>query len=366
MISDRLANLHLLPPQPSAVWTTSPMHSAARSVPRRNNGPVKVEVPLFWYEPPWIQLPVEVAARLAASVANLDVVVSALHRDLAEDDEPAELFAPIETEDDGAQEVSQRFLPRMTPYRSERYGFSTQDFDETLIVDVRLSPTADDSGRLAYSPEQMKRWERTPEEAPISGGGYVATGTFPTDVASLKQSRIKLDQIRQLAPSAAVLVSIGCYALEQEVSAALVSRPDGLIVRANQPEIEGIQLAAIVSRARKLMDEKGRADAPLWIVPGEVTAKDAAKLIALGASAVAIDAWCRPLVDFLLESMPSSRYDRAAFNEIPAVASQHLWDDIDHVIGLVSAISPQATIAQRLGTYHSRWAKACGASLLKP
>ena len=142
--------------------------------------------------------------------------------------------------------------------------------------------------------------------------------------------------------------------------------PDGLIVRMNQPELEGIQLAALVHRARSLMDSNGFEGKPLWIVPGEVTARDVAKFLALGATAVAIDAWCRPLVDFLIESLPASRYDRTAFNEIPAVASHHLWDDIDRVIGLVSAIAPEATTAQRLGTFHSRWAKACGASLLMP
>ena len=134
----------------------------------------------------------------------------------------------------------------------------------------------------------------------------------------------------------------------------------------DQPEIEGIQLAALVHRARGLMDEHGFAETPLWIVPGEITSRDAAKLIALGASAVAIDAWCNPLVDILQESVPTSRYDRLSLQEIPGIASRHLWDDIDHVVGLVSSISPNETAAQSLGTYHPRWAKVCGATLLTP
>ena len=367
MNSDRLTSLHLLPPLSSSVWATSPMYPAAQTISRPDGNSVRLELPLFWYEPPWIQLPRAVAGRLAASVANLDVVVSALRRDLASDEEPSELFAAIPSDESAATDATRRqFLPRMTPYRAERYGFTPADFDETRIIDVRLAATRGVSGRLAYSPDQMSRWEGGAEGSTIGGGGYVATGSFPSDVVSLKQACTKLDQLRLLAPSAAVFVSIDCYRLEEEIAAALISRPDGLIVRMNQPEIEGLQLAALVTKTRRLMEEHEFADKPLWIVPGEVSSRDVAKLIALGASAVAIDAWCMPLVRFLLESMPTSRYDRTAFNQIPAVTSQHLWDDIDRVIGLVSAIMPHGSTPQRLGTYHSRWAKACGASLLVP
>lgn len=341
------------------------MCSPVRSIKRADESALRLELPLFWYEPPWIQLPIDVAGRLAASVANLDVVVSALHRDVADDDQPCELFSPVQTSDDHLEtQKTPSFLPRMTPYRAERYGFSTRDFDETRIIDVRLAASRDTSGRFAYSPQQMQRWERDSNDASIGGGGYVASSSFPSDVVSLSQARVKLDQLRQLAPTAAIFVSIGCYSLEEEINAALVSRPDGMIIRMDQPEIEGIQLAALVRRARMLIDEGGFTDMPLWVVPGEVSSRDVAKLMALGASAVAIDCWCNPLIDFLLESLPTSRYDRSSLNEIPAVASQHLWDDINSVIGFASTISPYTSAAQRLGTYHPRWAKACGVSLL--
>jgi hypothetical protein len=322
-----------------------------------------MELPLFWYEPPWVRLPTELAGPLAAAVANLDVVVSALHRDLSEESETSELFLPIESEQ-GIRKA--RFLPRMTPYRAERFGLLPDDFDNTRIIDIRLTPSRDDSGRLAYSPEQMERWERPPEKSSIAGGGYVAAGSFPADVVTLKQARTKLDQLRRLAPSAAAFVSIGPYRLDEQISAALVAIPDGIIIRMDQPEIEGIQLAALVHRARTLIDEHGFAETPLWIVPGEITSRDAAKLIAIGASAVAIDAWCYPLIDILRENVPTSRYDRSALQEIPRIASQQLWDDIDQVVGLVSSITPNTPPAQRLGTYHPRWAQACGVSLLTP
>ena len=365
MITDRLSNLHLLPPSTPGVWATNQLHSASRTVKRPDDATVQVDVPLFWYEPPWIQLPTEIAGQLAAAVANLDVVVSALRRDVCDDDQTNELFSRIDAEEDQEDE-SVQFLPRMTPYRAERYGFQSTDFDETRIVDVRLSPSRDVSGRLAYSPGQMERWERASKNSPIAGGGYVATGTFPTDVVSLQQARIKLDQLRRLAPTAAVFISMGSYRLDEEISAALVSQPDGIIIRMDQPETDGIQLAALVHRSRTLMDEAGFAETPLWIVPGEVTPRDVVKLIALGASAVAIDAWCNPLAELLQETIPTSRYERHSPSNIPTLASQHLWDDIDQVIGLLSSIPPASPLAQCLGTYHPRWAKACGASFLTP
>ena len=135
MISDRLSNLHLLPPPNSGVWGPSQLHSATRLIKRRDERSVQVELPLFWYEPPWVRLPVELAGPLAGAVANLDVVVSALQRDLSEQSGPGELFLPIESED----AAEPQFLPRMTPYRAERFGFSPNDFDHARIIEMRLS-----------------------------------------------------------------------------------------------------------------------------------------------------------------------------------------------------------------------------------
>jgi hypothetical protein len=361
--TDRLSNLHLIPPALPSVWATNQLHSANRMIRRPDGVEVQVEVPLFWYQPPWIQLPTDVAGCLAAAVANLDVVVSALRRDVCTDDQTNEFFSPIPNEE-GEPDDALGFLPRMTPYRIERYGMLPTDFDQTRIVDVHLSASRDVTGRFAYSPEQMHRWEQVAEDSAIAGGGYVTTGTFPTDVVSHKQAATKLDQVRRLAPTAAVFLSIETYRLEEDLAAVLVSRPDGLILRMDQPELDGIQLAALVRRARTHMDASGFTDTPLWVVPGDLSPRDAAKLISLGAAAVAIDAWCNPMVEILAESLTTSRYDRTTLDEIPAFASQRLWDDIDHVIGLVSSISPDSTPLERLGTYHPRWAKACNVALL--
>ena len=210
----------------------------------------------------------------------------------------------------------------------------------------------------------MIRWERIDQDAMISGGGYVSCGLFPCDVVSLKQAQIKLSQLRRLAPESAVFVSINPYRIQDEVPVALTAKPDGLIVRVVAEEFEGLQLAGIVRQCRELMRSHGADELPLWIVPGEVTPNDVAKLIALGASAVAIDAWCNPLVNLIVQSLNDSQYHRPSRQTIQALVSEHLWDDIDRVIGLISTISPTSSVAERLSTYHTRWAKATGAALL--
>ena len=364
--SDRLSTLHLLPPAAPGVWSCNPLHAVERVIQRGDGTRVSIDLPLFWYDPPWVNLDAEIASALAAAVAEMDVMVSALHSDVTADlganrETPA-FFKALESSPGAG--VAPRYLPRMMPYRIERYGVWPEDFDQARIVDVRLSPSRDASGRYAYSPTQMKRWERPSDDAPIAGGGFVAGGTFPTDIVSLPQAQIKLNQLRRLSPTAAVFVSIGPYRLDDEIGAALVAKPDGIILRMDLPEFEGIQLAALVRRARKVLADKDHASMPLWVVPGEVSPSDVAKLIALGASAVAIDAWCNRLIGDIVEINPDPRYDRSIFHELPGMVSRHLWEDIDAVIGRVSAIVPDSDVAQRLGTYHPRWAQACGVSLL--
>ncbi|MCD0462522.1 hypothetical protein [Roseiconus lacunae] len=365
MSNDRLAGLHLLPPRCSEVWTSTPLRSARQLIRRSDDTSIAIDLPMFWYDPPWIDLPPMIAGRLAASVANMDVIVSALCRDLSEsDEEVGELFLPIEEDATSAPATQPNFLPRMTPYRVERYGFLSEDFDHSRIIDVRLSPSRDHSGRLAYSPTQMQRWERSDESSPISGGGYVAASTFPADMITVQQAKTKLDQLRRLAPQAAILLSVTPYRLEDELSAALQSNPDGIILCLDRPEFEGLQIAAIVSSTREFLRRKNHAQLPLWVVPGDVSADDVSKLIALGATAVAVDSWCSPLVDAIQEELRHAHSYEPLLREIPSMVSEHLWSDIDRVVGLCSSFESQSPINEKLGTYHAKWAKASGALML--
>ncbi len=153
----------------------------------------------------------------------------------------------------------------------------------------------DDTGRFAYSASQIERWEATPSDHPVSGGGWVPSATFPPDVISLQQLGGKFEQLRMLSPSAAVFVSIGPWRLEKELPAVVACQPDGVILRLDElqsDQSDGMELAALTRHARRLVDQAGSRQIPLWIVPGPISVLDAVKLIALGASAVAIDQWC--------------------------------------------------------------------------
>ena len=85
----------------------------------------------------------------------------------------------------------------------------------------------DESGRFAFSPEQLERWEATPESHPLAGGGWVPSASFPPDVPSMQQLSSKLNQLRDLSPGAAVFVSIGSYRLDQELAQVVAANPDG-------------------------------------------------------------------------------------------------------------------------------------------
>ena len=153
---------------------------------------VSIDLPLFWYNPPWTWMSYRQADWVATAVAERRVIVSALWRDLSDDEMPL-LHSPPETEDaateDAATEGSaadhqdeERVFdrsPRMVPYRPERYGLLPDDFDHAKVIDVRLTVHRDSSGRFAYSPDQIQRWEATPEDSPHAGGGFVPAGTFP-------------------------------------------------------------------------------------------------------------------------------------------------------------------------------------------
>jgi len=363
MPEHRLGPLQLLPPPTRAASPGGRLRSAETTLRRTDAVEIPIPLPLFWYDPPWIRFQPTVADQLAASVARQDVVVSAIGRDLEVPEEAIRLMAPVH-DDNETNSLVGKYLPRMTPYRIERYGLSVDDFDGPRVIDVRLTPFRDASGRLAYSQPQMNRWERPEKGVAISGGGYVAVASFPPDVVSLKQLAVKLDQLRSLAPHSAVFVSIGPFRLEEDVSSALVARPDGLIVRLDEVDLDGKQLARQVHRVRRLIDESDGDPVPLWIVPGPVSPDDVAKLVALGASAVAIDHWCVPLIERLENELAALPFDRHSVIDIESMAAESLWQPLDRVVGLLSSFPPDQNPTALLGTFDPGWADACGAALL--
>ena len=362
-MEDRLSQLHFLPPPVTTPWTGGPTMSVGTNVQRSSGDPLTLPLPLLWYDPHWSRLPTDMADELAVAVSSQDVLVSAMYSDVAGPEETANLFADYSGEPEGEEDPSEPiFLPRVVPYRPERYGLSPENFDNATIIDVRLMMTRDVSGRFAYSPEQIARWEATPEDAPLAGGGWVPAATFPPDVESMEHLSSKFDQLRKLAPSAAIFASMGPYRLEEELPGIVRAKPDGLILRLDEVALDGLQLAALTRRARQLMSQSDASELPLWIVPGDVTPDDAAKLIALGADAIGVDSWCDPFIDAAYTSTDS--YGYAQRPNMEALVQENLVGMIERFAGLY--LSLQGVPKQeRLGSFSATWANTLGVLALK-
>ncbi|MGB7343732.1 MAG: hypothetical protein WBD20_05945 [Pirellulaceae bacterium] len=356
-MQDRLASLYLLPPPANTPWAGTPGQTIQSQVVRAESDPLTIKLPLFWYDPLWSNLSTQQADDLAVAVSRYDVLVSALHSDLSGPDTQSTFHAPQTVEPEDETPTTPTFFPRIVPYRPERYGLSPSDFDQATIIDVRLMMPRDTSGRFAYSPEQIARWESKPEVE----GAWVPAATFPPDVDSFERLSSKLNQLRLLAPAAAVFTSIGPYRLEEEVPLALSSQPDGLIVRFDEVALEPLQLAALTRRARQLMNTAKAKKTPLWIVPGEITADDAVKLVALGADAIGVDAWCNPLMDDSQFNQSSHYSSRVDFDEL---AEEFLYDRIERFSGLYLSLQ-RVPRKERLGSFSSAWATTLGVKALR-
>ena len=372
-MTGRLDQLCFLPPRVGTPWTGQSCDSTAQQITRHDGILVEIKLPLFWYDPPWHHLDAEIADVVATVVAESGVIVSAMRSDLSGPNREPILHSYHRSSDEAASDQLDGHeglsdddtspLPRMVPYRHERYGLSDLDFDDAKVIDLRLSASRDESGRFCYSPERIQRWEATPSSQPVAGGGWVAAATFLPDVESIDTLSAKIDQLRALSPEAAVLVSIDAHLLEMELDVIAASDLDGLIVRMDEMNLSGKQLALLTQQARKLADEV-EIDLPLWVVPGEITAEDAAKLIALGASAVAIDSWGREIIDqIMIESESSSSgyatSSRASQQRVNDLVDEQFLPKVERASGFIQAMRCVAP-DQPLGCLSRSWAKALG------
>ncbi len=366
----RLQPLCFLPPPAQTPWSGAPHESNRLDITRHDGVETTIELPLFWYDPPWCDVSSETADTLATVVGRTGVLVSALRSDLAGPERQPQFHAAQASEGDESEQPAEGpasssdlppvYLPRVVPYRPERYGLDVRDFDGAKVIDVRLAMTRDASGRFAFSPSQIQRWEATPASEPLAGGGWVPAATFPPDVVSLEHLSSKLAQLRMLAPTSAIFISMGPYRMETELPAILSARPDGLILQLDETSLEGLQVAAITRRARQMMNESAADFVPLWIVPGEISPDDAVKLMALGASGVAVDSWCDPMVAEASQRQQSSasRLGYASQDEEYMVQLAHYqlsWR-IERFRGLSQSIlrvPPQ----EQLGSFSAAWAE---------
>jgi hypothetical protein len=338
-MDDRLESLIFLPPETGLQWRG---HSLALSSP------------LFYSNPPWHQLIPPAADALAKAIADAGVTVAALLKDLSS----RECLSSFH----------QETRSRMVPYRPERYGLLPDDFDESEIVDLRLTVPRNDDGRFAYAPDQIARWENSPAEKPLAGGSWVPAASFPPDVPSLDQLSIKIGQLRVLAPSAVILVSLFPHRLDSELPKVLSQKPDGVLLRCVDPGLPPLSIAKFTQKARQLL---GDPSIPLWIDAVGMTPTDCAKLTHLGATAVSIDAWCVELFQYVSETMElgahlpskSSQMQSVALSRIASVVDYMLVPYLDEYRGYCESMAGLPSDA-RIAATDPTWADALGLALL--
>lgn len=367
-MNERLEKICFLPPVSDTPWVGAPSDDCSISLERLDEKKVSLPFPLFWYDPPWAEIEMNSADSIAAAVARLGVTVSALRRDLVVVDEESELHLAVSDEnaDEGAEETDREasYLPRMLPYRPERYGVSDRDFDGAAVIDVRLAMRRDPDGRFAFTPDEITRWVATQDQTSISGGSWVPAASFPPDVDGMEKLGGKIRQLRMLAPDAVVLVSISPHRLVDELHEVLKSQPDGIILRLNELDLDPLDLARFVQKARGMMDDLAYGHLPLWIVPGEISADDAVKLIQLGANAVAVDSWCRELVDEIRDAQQNasagsgySSYSSSSVQTWIDWVEYELGSHVERFDGLMHSVSYQSP-GQRLATLSDKWAES--------
>ncbi len=352
-MQERLAPLCLLPPPTGTPWAGVAWEGAGGTIPRRHGDPIVMEMPLFWYDPGWHRVPAMLAGVFAQAVARLGVSVSALHR---------EVTPPGRAPEDGSPLASVHPALRMLPYRPERYGLRLNDFGTADVIDVRLAMVRDEFGRFAYPPAQIKRWEATTDEDPLAGGGWLPAATLPPDVASIDHLASKLDQLRLLAPEAALFVSLGPVRIDEELPRVAAASPDGVVLRLDGFPLDGITLASMTRRARETLTRHASPETALWVVPGPLAPADAVKLIELGANAVAIDTWCDPVLLLATQIRPPSSLspmtsESSFAGNVEAFVREQLTMPIETFRGYAFSAN-QVAANDRLGTFDESWARS--------
>ena len=314
---------------------------------RRSGTPVLLPVPLFWDSPPWHTWPPVVAEAIFLAMQSRGLLVSALESELGRtrvaNDNGSQATPPAASTNPTDSELG---IPRMLPYRNERYGLNDVDFDHAMVVDVQLSPLRDHTGRFAYSATRLGRWEATPEDQPLSGGGWIPAMTLPPDVPSLSQLNSKVEQLRVLAAHAAIVLSVTPEWIDDHLSDLINAKPDAILIRMGQIRMTGIAFAQFTRRLLNRVETIEKI--PIWLSPprtlmkNSLSVSDSIKTIALGVSAIAIDSWLDEIIDEFDEiATPSSFVAdpmKVVMPEVEEILTRRLDPDLENFVGLLSTL----------------------------
>lgn len=337
MFDSSLDALCLLPPRFGSGRRGVPPTPPSFQVQRSGGTTVELPTRLFLDDAPWHRWSPKVAQALAEQLQKHGILTSYLHSELG-----------VRDDSDGEQEQTESNAAhhplQMLPYRSERYGLNADDFDTATAIDIRLSPLRDASGRFAYSAEQIRRWEATPEEQPLSGGGWVSAFTLPPDIVDLECLPNKIHQMRRLSPQAVVLVSVTPEWLWENRETLAATPADALLIRSGQISVSGLQFAELLNQLIRQPDVP-----PLWLSPPRwaqqrvATVDDCIKLVSLGVSAIAIDAWMEEVfaeIDHIPEPSIYSGSPASQLNQsISPILEEHLLPIVERFTALMTTIT---------------------------
>ena len=328
----RLEKIRFVSPRVESPWTGPPTEWQHTSIPSKLVADVVKErfkkiPPLFLHKTAWHHLQPDQANAIAVALGEMNFPISVLRSEISNQNDES-VFHDLADRTNRIDQPSQPDgdYPRLVPYRPERYGLAARDFDNSTIIDIRLNTHRDELGRFAYSAEQLSRWDILKAEVPIAGGSWVPSATFPPDVPDLRGLPSKFAQLRTLSNGAAIFVTLDPFHLELDLPGILEAKPDGIIMQLDCVASGGLELAKLVAQTRNLMNQQGSQDVPLWVVPGSIDPDDAAKLIALGASAVSIDSWFDELWDEI-ESTSNTGYPSQSHfaHQAHRLSSQIQW-----------------------------------------
>lgn len=333
---------------------------------RAHGDTLELPMPLFFDWALWHRWHPATAQALVESITRRGIPVSALNSELGLYEKDGTVDAP-----DGIS--AEAFELRILPYRNERFGLSHQDLTQASVVDLHLVASRDESGRFAYSAARLGRWEQTPDDKPLSGGGWVPAMNLPPDVPDALGLASKLEQLRRLAPQAAVMISIGPEWLESELDLVLAAKPDALLVRMHDVRADGLTLASMLCGVKSRISESG-ANIPIWLTPPHgpadehFTVDDAVKLIALGASAIAIDDWLDEHLSFVDAVSPPSSYADDPMAEprrqVESIVAEALDERLERFRGLYATLAGEAQ-AELLGSFDPEVASRLGIRVLQ-
>ena len=341
---ERLEKLRFISPRVESAWTGNLpewQHPAIKSeqIAEAVQNRFKKITPLFLHNVSWHQINPDQANALAVAMGDINFPVSVLRSEISNHNNESLFHDSVPTSDsaDSLPQTDQEY-PRIVPYRPERYGLTASDFDNSTILDIRLNSHRDETGRFAYSAEQLARWDILNTEVPIAGGSWVPSSNFPADVPNIEGLPSKIGQLRTLSKGAAIFVTIDPFHLELDLRRILDAKPDGIIMQLECLAPDGLELAKLVKQTRKWMNQHDGQGIPLWVCPGPIDADDAAKLVALGASAVAIDCWFNEIWDEIESASKGSYASQSQFaHQAHQLASEIHWR-AERTMGLLHAL----------------------------